>query len=168
MTEEEKYPNPPADMVELLTRIEREWVALREAVLALPEERLSVPGNGGWTIADHLAHLSFWEQMLVRSYLGGEPDYEVLGVSEQEARELDEDAENDIVYKRNRGRPPAEVLSEVWAAHDNAVDAIARFPFERLNQPRRPGEQHPLGAYVAGNTYGHYMEHAEWLKPMME
>ena len=29
-----------------------------------------------------------------------------------------------------------------------------------MMQPRRPGDKNPLGAYVAGNTYGHYLEHA--------
>ncbi|MGE5602348.1 MAG: DinB family protein [Nitrososphaerales archaeon] len=167
MSQEEKYPNPPADMGELLQWIEREWVTLREAVLALPPERLTVPGNGGWSVVDHMAHLAFWEQMLVRGYLGGEPQHEVLGVTEEEFRGLSEDAENDIVYRRNRGRDPAEVLAEVWASHDNAVEAISRFPFERLTQPRQAGDEYPLSAYVAGNTYGHYLEHAEWLKPLM-
>jgi hypothetical protein len=105
--------------------------------------------------------------MLVRSYLGGEPGHQVLGVSEEEFGKLDEDGENDIVYRRNRGRNAADMLAEVWASHDSAVDAIARFPFERLMQPRRPGDDTILGAYVAGNTYGHYLEHAGWLKPMM-
>ncbi len=167
MTEEEKYPNPPADMGDLLQWIEREWVTLREKVLALPKDRLTARDGGGWTVVDHMAHLAFWEQMLVRSYLRGEPAHEVLGVSEEEMRRLDEDGENDVVYRRNRGRDPAEVLSEVWASHDDAVEAIARFPFERLMQPVRPGEETPLGAYVAGNTYGHYLEHAAWLEPLM-
>jgi hypothetical protein len=166
MSQEQKYPNAPADMGELLQWIEREWVTLRQKVLALPEERLTAPGNGGWSVVDHMAHLAFWEQMLVRSYLGDEPPHEVLGVSEEEFRRLDEDGENDVAYRRNRGRPAAEVLSEVWASHDNAVEAISRFPFERLMQPRQ-GEEHILGAYVAGNTYGHYLEHGEWLEPMM-
>ncbi len=167
MSQEEKYPNPPADMGELLERIEREWVTLRDDVLAVPPERLRVQGNGGWTIVDHMAHLAFWEQMLVRAYMGGEPPYQVLGVSEDELRKLDEDAENDVVYRRNRGRDPAEMLAEVWASHDNAVEAISRFPFERFAQPWRPGDQYPLMNYVIGNTYGHYLEHAEWLKPLM-
>jgi hypothetical protein len=167
MSQEQKYPNPPADRFELLTWIEREWRTLREQVLAMPEERLTAPGNGGWTVVDHMAHLSFWEQMLMRSYLGDEPEHEVLGVSEQEYQRLDEDGQNDVWYKRNRGRNPTEVLSEVWATHDNLVDFLSRFPFERLSQPRRPGERGVLGGYVAGNTYGHYLEHAEWLKPYM-
>lgn len=167
MAEEEKYPNPPADMAELLTWIEREWVALRDAVLALPPERRAAPGNGGWSVIDHMAHLAFWEQMLVRAYFGDEPPHEVLGVSEEQIKGLDEDAENDIVFQRNRGRDPEAVLSEALAAHDDAVEALARVPFERLSQPRRPGDKHPLGAYVAGNTYGHYMEHAGWLAPLM-
>jgi hypothetical protein len=103
----------------------------------------------------------------VRSYLGDEPEHQVLGVSEEEFRNLDEDGENDIVYRRNRNRNAADALSEVWASHDNTIEAISRFPFDRLTQPRRPGEDNILGAYVAGNTYGHYLEHAEWLKPMM-
>ncbi len=168
MSQEDQHPNAPKDMVELLTWIERAWQALREKVLALPEDRLNVPGDGGWSVVDHMAHLAFWEQMLVRSMLGDEPPHQVLGVTEEEYQNLDEDGQNDIAYRRNRGRNPAEVLSEVWASHDNAVDFISRFPFERLMQPRRLGDQNILGAYVAGNTYGHYLEHAEWLKPFME
>lgn len=163
MTHEEKYPRPPADMGELLQWIEREWVTLREKVLALPPERLTAPGNGGWSVLDHLIHLAFWEQLVVRSYLGDEPEHAVLGVSEQEYQRLDEDGQNDVVYRRNRGRRPAEVLPEVWASHANTVDAIAAFPFKRLSQPRRPGEAHPLSAHVAWNTYIHYLEHADWL-----
>jgi hypothetical protein len=165
--EEQKYPNPPADMGELLQRVEREWVTLREKVLALPRERLTARGNGGWSVVDHMAHVAFWEQMLVRSYLGDEAPHQVLGVSEEELGKLDEDGENDIVYRRNLGRDPAEVLSEVWATHDNTVEAISRFPFQRLMERRHPGDQYVLGAYVAGNTYGHYMEHAAWIEPML-
>jgi len=167
VSEENKYPNPPADMGELLQRIQREWHALKEAVLALPQERLNSPGDGGWAVKDHLAHLSFWEQMLLRSYIGDEPAHSVLGVSEEEFSGLSEDAENDIVYRRNKDRDAAEVLSEVWGSHDSVVEAISRVPFERFGQPRKPGEEYPLGAYVRGNTYGHYMEHAEWLRPLM-
>jgi hypothetical protein len=167
ISQEEKYPNPPNDMAELLTWIEREWLALRAAVLALPEERLTAPGNGGWSIVDHMAHLAFWEQVLVRSYMRGEPEHQVLGVSQEESRKLDEDGQNDIVYRRNRGRDAADMLAEVWASHDSAVDAIALFPFERFMQPRRPGDKNNLVEYVAGNTYGHYLEHAGWLEPLM-
>jgi hypothetical protein len=168
MSQEEKYPNPPSDMAELLTWIEREWLALRESVLALPAERLTTPGDGGWSVADHMAHLSFWEQMLVRSYLGDEPEHQVLGVTEQEYLRLSEDGINDIVFRQGRGRKAAEVLSDVWASHDSAVDVISRFPFERLMQPRHPADETTLSAYVAGNTYGHYLEHAGWLKPLLE
>ena len=167
MSHEEKYPNPPADMVELLTWIEREWVVLKEAVLGLPPERLTARDAGGWSVADHLVHLCFWEQMLLRSYLGGEPEHEVVGVSDEEYRKLDEDGVNDVVYRRNRGRDAADLLSEVWASHDSAVDVISRVQFDRLLQPRRPGEKNALADYVAGNTYSHYLEHAEWLKPMI-
>jgi hypothetical protein len=167
MSQEEKYPNAPNDMAELLTRIEREWLALRGTVLALPEERLTALGNGGWSVVDHMAHLSFWEQMLVRSYLGDEPEHQVVGVSEEEFRRLDEDGINDVVHRRTRGRNAVDTLSEVWASHDSAVDVISRFPFERLIQPRHPGDETILGAYVVGNTYGHYLEHAEWLKPLL-
>jgi hypothetical protein len=154
-------------MAELLTWIEREWAVLKESIVALPVERLTAPGNGGWSIVDHLAHLAFWEQMLVRSYLGDEPEHEVLEISEAEFRRLDEDGVNDVVYRHNRGRDAAELLSEVWASHDSAVDAIARVRFERLAQPRHPGDDSTLGAHVAGNSYDHYLEHAEWLKPLM-
>jgi hypothetical protein len=163
----EKYPNPPADMLELLQRIEIEWRELKDWVLALSEEQLTMPGKDGWSVKDHLAHRTFWEQMMVRSHLGDEPQHAVMGLTEAEAARLDsEDKINDLTFRRSRKRAASDVLAEAWRIHDDTVAAIERQGFARLHQ-QREGYSYPLYVYVVGNTYGHYMEHAGWLRGQM-
>lgn len=165
---EEKYPNPPADMAELLRRIATEWQTFRDYVLALPEERLTAAGKDGWSVKDHVAHLTFWEQVLVRSYLGDEPQHVVMGLPAEEAARLDtEDAVNDWIFRRHRDRPASEVLADAWRLHDEAVAEIGRYPFALLARPYEPGSSYPLYAFVIGNTYGHYMEHLPWLRELV-
>lgn len=159
----EKYPHPPADMAELLQRIETEWQELKDWFLTLSEEQLTRPGRDGWSVKDHLAHLTFWEQMMVRGHLNGEPEHAILGLSAEDAARVDSaDAINDLVYRRNRAQPASEVLAEAWRIHEETVTTIERQGFARLHQ-QREGYAYPLYAYVVGNTYEHYMEHAGWL-----
>ena len=167
-TLENTYPEGPADKGQLLEWIEREWVTLMEPVRALPPERLEKQGNGGWSIKDHVAHLSFWEQMLVRSYLGGEPPNTLLGVTDDEFQRLDEDGINAAVQRQSHSQPAANVLAEAELMHGEVVEAIARVTWERLWQPVREGSSTLLGWLIAGNTYGHYMEHANWLREMLK
>jgi hypothetical protein len=166
-TLENTYPEGPEDTVELLAWIEREWVALMAPIRTLSEERLSAPSSGGWPIKDHIAHLSFWEQMLARAYLGGEPQNQVLGLTREEFERLDETAINALVQQRSKDRAAADIIAEAELGHGELVDAIARLPWDRLAQPVREGESTLLGWVVAGNTYGHYMEHGNWLQEMI-
>lgn len=163
----EKYPSPPADMQELLQRIETEWRELTDWLLALSEAQLTLPGKDGWSVKDHLAHLTFWEQKMVRSHLNGEPEHAILGLSAEDAARVDSaDAINDLVYRRNRDRSASEILAEAWRIHNETVAQIEREGFARLQQ-QREGYAYPLYAYVVGNTYGHYMEHAGWLRDLV-
>lgn len=52
----------PQDIAELVARIEAAWNALEAQIAQYPEDVLTGPTDAaGWTIRDHLAHLTAWE-----------------------------------------------------------------------------------------------------------
>jgi hypothetical protein len=161
-TEERLYPAPPENRAELLQRIEAEWQLLQNSFTDLPAAQLTAPGEGGWAIKDHVAHVTFWEQWLLRRILGGEPLAAVVGAPEAALTGLDTDGLNDIIYRRTRDRTPEQVLDDAQRSHEELTAALGQMPFDELARPRFPDrpEEGPLVAWVVGNTYGHYMEHA--------
>lgn len=159
----------PADMQELLERIRREWDRLLSAVEGITPEQASRLGPGGWAVKDNLAHLAAWEQMMLRSYLRGEPQHEVVEVDEAEFAHLDEDAINAIFYARNKDLPPEEVLRVVKRSHTQVVETLERLPFDELLKARFPDdpEKRPMLDWVTGNTYEHYQEHRGYIQEIL-
>jgi hypothetical protein len=154
---------PPKDKDELLDRIRKEWNALDRAVTGLSEERMSVPGEGGWSIKDHLSHLAAWERWLRLCYLHHRPGYEVLEIDEPTFQTLDENGINAILQERNQGRPLEEVLTEHRRGHAELLAELNGYSFEDMLKPVDPQdpEQRPLLGWIIGNTYDHYREHRE-------
>ena len=76
---------------------------------------------------------------------------------------------NQIIYEQNRDRPLDEVLAELYAAHQDALNAVSELSDDDLLRPyddyqpqdRRPDGHTLILWRIAGNTYGHYAEHRE-------
>jgi hypothetical protein len=151
----------PADKQELLERIAREWNALLEEIEKLSPEQVTPPGPGGWSVKDNLAHLAAWEQLMLRSYLGGQPQHELLEMDAADFARLDEDGINAVFYERNKVFPPEEVLQRLKQSHAQVLATLEKTPFEELLKVRYPDdpERRPMLDWVIGNTYEHYREH---------
>lgn len=160
----------PASKAELMTRIDEAWSSLQALLAPLPAEQMDVPDQGGWSIKDNLAHLVFWEQLLLRSYLGNEPPEDVLKVRASTLETLDEDGINAIVQRGSRSLPVADVLAASQDSHTQVVMHLDALPFDVLLQPRYPDDpqQRPLLDWVIGNTYDHYREHAVAIAALAE
>lgn len=163
---------------ELLRRIaagRREFDALIDS---LNEQQLTRPGPEGWSVKDHLAHLAMWEAG-VAALLRREPRWEAMGVdAETVARNYegddDEDGINAIIHRQTKGLSLAEV-KELFARAQreltDAVEVMAEEDFHktyRAFQPDLPSDSgNPIWPVVVGNTYGHYAEHAEWIRELL-
>jgi uncharacterized protein YndB with AHSA1/START domain len=160
----------PQDMAELLDRIEREWAALEQAVAGLSEEQMNVPGAGGWSIKDHLAHLTAWEQFMLLYYLQGRPAHEVMQVDEATWRTLDENGINEILHQRSQVRPVPEVLADRRRSHEQVVATLEQTLFADLMKPYYPDDPQarPVIGWVIGNTYEHYQEHRAYIQAEFE
>lgn len=143
--------------------VEREmlnaWETLGSAVDSFSDEELELPGVvDGWTVKDLLGHIAFWADKAAEDLAliaqGNAKDVEVPGgekmVDEWNARER----------KAREGKSLVDVREEWLASFDRAMEALAAFPAERL-------EENVKGLTVlarfAGDTYEHYREHVEHL-----
>ena len=160
-TPPEDPSRPPGDKGELLDRIRKEWNALDRTVAGLSEAQMTAPGEGGWSIKDHFAHLAAWERCLRLQYLQHMPGHEVLGIDEPTYRTLDENGINAILQERNQGRPLEEVLTERRREHAELVADLNGLTFEEMLVPLDPKdrERGPLLGWIIGNTCDHYREH---------
>lgn len=157
----------PRDMAELLARIEQGWGELQGAIAGRSEAELIAPGPEGWSVKEHLGHVTFWERQLLRSYIEGRPAAEVAEMDEDTLRDFE--PMNRIAADRTRGQSLAQVLAAGQELHDALVAKLAGEPFERWMQPRYADDpdERPLLLWIAGNTYGHYGEHAGYIRGVL-
>ncbi len=157
----EVMPSTPKDKADLVERIQREWSALTQAIDQLSDEQMSVPGTGGWSVKDNLAHLAAWEQFMLLYHLQGHPPHEAMQVDEAAMERLDEDGLNAVLYERNRIRSVADVIRGLYRSHEQVLAALQPMTYADLMKPRYPDdpEARPLIGWVIGNTYEHYREH---------
>jgi len=160
----------PRNKPELMDRIRRSRAALEQAIAGLDEAALSAPGpDGGWSIKDHLAHLSDWDRRLLAG-IQGRPPYEAMGVDRALWEADDLDRLNAALYERSRARAAAEVLAEFRATRQQVLDALEPLAEADLHRPfntAEPTDTRPLDALIAGNTFGHDEEHLEWIRPLL-
>ena len=60
----------PRNSAELLARIEQGWNEVQQSVAGRSEAELTRPGPEGWSAREHLSHVTLWETMLLRGYIG--------------------------------------------------------------------------------------------------
>ena len=153
---------------ELLEHIKRDRARLEETVEGLGDEELAAPGpDGGWSVRDHLSHIAAWERMIV-AHLRDGSDHEIAGMDEASYAAATLDELNDQLYRLHGDRTVDQVRAEFRAAHESIVSYIERMPEDRLGAPywEEDAEKTVLDK-IAGDTYLHYAEHAEWISELI-
>lgn len=166
---------------ELLAAIEQSWSRFDAALARLNEEQLLTPTDAqGWTVKDHLAHISVWERSMV-FFLQGKPRHEALGVDQQLYLHGGDDAINAVIVGQRKNLPLAEVLGGLRATHrellallEPLTDADLQQPY-RFYQPDEPGDRYyweeapdgpPAIALLYGNAAQHVADHSEWIETL--
>ena len=158
---------------ELLADIERTWAALNAALDRLTEEQMTtLRDTQGWTVKDHLVHLTAWERSVV-FLLQGKPRHEGLGVDESVYSSSDFDQQNAVIQQRHKDVPLAEARRQFREAHGQLMALVGLLTDADLQKPYRhylPDEaddDRPLLAVVDGNSANHFAEHLEWIEALV-
>ena len=155
--------NFPKTTSELLSEIDHEWLALMKVVKKLSPRQMTSPDSGGWSPKDNLAHLAFWMHFMQEASLNKKPAHEVFGVDAATLAGLDEDAENAMIFERDRARSTADVLADLERTYAAVIAALKKVPFADLMKPlsgNNPTKRLVM-ASVLGNTSEHFAEHRQ-------
>lgn len=158
----------------LLDRISRSREALESTIRGLDEGRLLAVGPEGWSVRDHLAHLTAWRRKVL-AVINNEPPWQGLGVSEEEYNSADVDRLNAEIHERDRQQPLAQVLAEFRGVHRSLVEAVKELTEDDLNRPYsmmygdpdKP-DQRRLEEGIAANTWEHDDEHNVWIRALLK
>ena len=143
--------------------IEREmlnaWETLGSLVDSFSDEEMEQPGVvDGWTAKDLLGHIAFWANKAasdLASVAAGKPeDVETPG-SEKTVDEW-----NERERRARDGKSLTDIREEWLQSFQTAMEALAAFPAERLNENVKGLT---VLARFAADTYEHYREHVEHL-----
>ena len=159
-------------LAELMEKIHRNWEALNTALEGMSEWQLISPRDTqGWSVKDHLTHLTAWERSAI-FFLQGKPRYEALGISLGKYLSGSEDEQNAAIQEAYKDLPLSEVLEQLHSTHQQLVQILGTMNDQDLSKsyrhylPDEPIEGPGRSAYqvVDGNSANHYAEHLPWIK----
>ncbi len=157
---------------ELLDKIARSREALEDTIRGLDEGRLLAAGPEGWSVRDHLAHLTVWRRKVL-AVIASRPAWNGLGISEDEYNSADIDDLNAMLRERSAQQPLAQVLSEFRQVHNSVIETVEELTENDLNRPYDPyAADEPAGRRleegIAANTWEHDDEHNEWIRALLK
>ena len=150
---------------DVLETIQSAHTSLEELLAPLSERQLCTATlEGQRSIKDILAHIAAWERLCADSIA------ELVHGELPSLPAEDDDTRNEQILLENRDRSLHEVQGDFRDAYQQLLRQVGvlfqTLPEEDLNDPHRfPWlEGHSLLAFIAGNSYDHYGEHAEQIR----
>ncbi len=162
----------PQTKSELLEQLHQSWANLEQALEPLSDEQITtLRDRVGWSIKDHLDHLSVWEEGIA-ALLERKPRIEAMGVDAATAENASEDEINAIIRERTGSRSLSETRAALRASRAHLVRALDAlndadlFRGYSYYQPDETGEDsgRPIISWIVGNSSGHYLEHLPWIQ----
>jgi hypothetical protein len=137
---------------QLLLEMDTARERVNEAIAGLSEEQMSQQDLDGWSVKDHLTHITLWHELrffeLSRIARGGRAGF-------PETHEAGVEHINQQFAANRRPLPLTQVLADLDFARDMVREAVANCPEDRLDL-RFYEELGPNGA-------GHEISHAEMI-----
>ena len=154
----------PADLPELLAAIDASWQRYVDVLGRLNDEQWVGPTDAeGWTVKDHVAHVSAWENVVVEVLLHGKPQFETLQMSPEEWATSGMEGASALLYSRQAGQRLSRVQRNRTATHARVVNVLSALsdkdalrPFEDFGAVDCPGT---VIDQMMRRLVAHYEEH---------
>ena len=108
--------------------------------------------SGRWSAKDHLAHLAWWRDRTAKLMDGVRTGGEL-------PPSVEDDAQNDLIYRDSRDRPAADIRAEARMSWDRLTEAVEACSEADLMKPHPYADGRALWESVPGNGHGHLAQH---------
>jgi Protein of unknown function (DUF1706) len=144
-----------------LLRTMREQHAALEAQLdGLSADEMTRLGvTDGWSVKDHLVHLTWWEQRTIRLLGGALDPIDSLPNMRNEDGNFEDDRVNAFVREAKSARPLADVRADFDASFAELLALIETMPDDVVAAKYD---------WISGDTNDHYDEHARSIRAWRE
>jgi uncharacterized damage-inducible protein DinB len=140
----------------LITGLRSAHAKILEAIDGLSDDQISTPGPEGWSIKDHLNHITVWDEFrfheINRISRGGQAAYPPMS-------DADLDILNNLTVAMRRQLPVAQVIADLESARALVIEGLEGAT-ERAMEPDAYGEVGVGGGIV------HNLLHAEAIRQL--
>jgi hypothetical protein len=162
----------PANKAELLDDLHARWNDFVVCVDSVPSARWTGSADSaGWTVSDHVAHVTAWDQAVTELFRSRTPEQRTLRVSDA-AWATGTDAINEEIRQRSIGRPVGNLKAERDSTFSALVEQVEHFSDDDLE--RSGGEfgldedGKCLREVLVGYLGGHYDKHRQYIVALIE
>ncbi len=160
---------------ELKDDIDRAWLDLNQYLSRLTEEKMTGKKDAnGWTVKDHLIHLTVWERSMAYM-LRGKPLHLAIGVDEELFRDGTYDEQNAEIYRKTHELDLGGALADFRFVHLDLLQELKPLTDAELEQPysnylpeEAGGDDRSTAQKILANTEEHYREHLTWMKAIVK
>lgn len=158
---------------ELLAEIDKAWVALNSHLGHLSDVQMTaIYDEKGWTVRDHLTHLTAWEDS-VAFLLQGRPRHKALQIEESLFASGSFDDMNNVIQEQRKGLSLNQAIAQLRSTHDKLMRALQPLTETDLERPLRhflpsspPSDDRSLAELIRDNTADHFSEHLTWIRAL--
>lgn len=153
------------DKAKLLAFIEREHGRLDDTLALVDEARMLEPHfEGGWSVKDLLAHVTFWDEHAlntIEAALNNSDPYQLEGTT---------DKVNADAFEERRNRPLQDVIADYRSVYATLLERVTMLQEEDLTDPKRFRwtKRLPLRRLIRWDTDLHYAEHNRQIRAWLE
>jgi hypothetical protein len=164
----------PSGKDDLLLEIGTAWEELQSTLVRLSTAEVTgLHDPEGWTVKDHLTHLTAWEESVI-SFLQRRPRHEGLGVDEATYATAAFDDINAVIQKLRKEVPLDQALALLRATHrrllallDPLTDADLAQPLHAFLPSASADDRRRAMDIVRDNTSAHFSEHLGWIDALV-
>ncbi|MDF3042409.1 MAG: hypothetical protein K0Q71_5115 [Thermomicrobiales bacterium] len=156
-----------ADLIESL---DGAWSNLEGAIAGTGEEALTTPGDDGWSVKDHLAHIEGWERYLLALLERRSPSA-AIGIDLTTVRSTADDPLNEMIIEPTKEQPLSQVLADLRLTRERLRVVIAALPEDDLkrlaadNQPEELADDtDSIAVWIDHICAEHLRDHVNWIR----
>ncbi|MBA2468776.1 MAG: ClbS/DfsB family four-helix bundle protein [Chloroflexia bacterium] len=126
----------PHNQAQLLEAIAVSWNPCVTLIDALADDQWVGPTDGqGWTVKDHVAHVTAWENVVIEVFRNGSPPYATLRMPEADWRATGIEGADALIHAQKVGQSLRRVKVNRDVTHARVVTILSELPEDDLRRP---------------------------------